>query len=204
MLTLLGSHRRPYPRLDPVAFRRYTLRAAAQLSLLLALGFIMANGRTVARAGSTNTFTLRGADTPPIGAPTWPVLAGDEIVAGVAPVSISFLDGSRVVLRPRSSARVRLDEGGAPVLELRDASASFSLKPGSPVRLFAAGKPVRVASLTGRMTILRASASSSSQPEVVMSGEGDHDGNDDHQGEDEDCKKPPAVSKKNKPCKHDQ
>ena len=162
------------------------------LPLVLA---VSVDAQPMARAGSTDIFTLRGATAAPIGAPTWPVMAGDEITAGLAPVTVSFADGSRVVLKPGATARMRM-EGRSPVLELMHAVASFALKPGTAVRVFAGGQPLPDGRLLGSVSI---PDGANAGLKVSMSGKGD----DDDQGEDEDCHKPKPVSKRKKPCKED-
>src|ERR1035438_9878724 len=75
-------------------------------ALLASVSLMFAQGQ-LATVTSTAPFQLRGATvTTDQGVPSWPVMPGDAIKAGSAPVIVSFLDGSTVTLQPGSSARV--------------------------------------------------------------------------------------------------
>ena len=103
----------------------------------------------VATATSAAPFQLRGAAVSPgQGVPSWPVMAGDGLIAGDAPVTISFPDGSSVLLGVMSQARVSLS-GQTPVFELQSGTARYSLKSLSSVQIVSAGKPVDVKNRTG-------------------------------------------------------
>jgi hypothetical protein len=107
----------------------------------------------VATVTSTATFELRGANvTPGQGVPTWPVMAGDEIKSAGGSVTISFPDGSSVILDPGSSAKVDMS-GQTPQFQLTSGSAHYALKSASAVKLAALGKPVASTHLSGIVKI---------------------------------------------------
>src|SRR5271156_3134478 len=88
-------------------------------------------GGPVAVASSTARFVLRGAEVPVEGAPSWPVFAGDEIVAGKSDVNLKFGCGSRVRLNPGTDASVTLD-GSNVTLHLLHGDVSYKLSKGCP------------------------------------------------------------------------
>ena len=107
----------------------------------------------VATSTSTAPFELRGAHvTPGQGVPSWPVMPGDTIKAGSGPVTITFTDGSSVILDPNSTAKVDLS-GQTPEFELQTGSVHYALKSASAVKLIAMGKPVSTSRLTGIVKI---------------------------------------------------
>lgn len=98
---------------------------------------------------STAPFELRGANvTPGQGVPSWPVTPGDTIKSGRESVTITFPDGSSVILDPNSTAKVDLS-GKTPVVQLINGSMHYALKSSSSVKLAAAGKPVATSHLSG-------------------------------------------------------
>lgn len=80
----------------------------------------------VGSVSSSAPFTLRGAPVKVAGVPEWPVLAGDEIVAGTAPAMITFRDGSRVQLNANSRAKVAVT-GKQTVLRLTNGQLAYKL-----------------------------------------------------------------------------
>jgi hypothetical protein len=89
----------------------------------------------VATATSTAPFQLRGASvTTDQGVPSWPVLPGNEIKAGSAPVVITFAGGSTIPLSPGASAKITMD-GQTPHFVLQCGSASYTLSAPSAVKL---------------------------------------------------------------------
>ena len=94
----------------------------------------------VATVRSSSPFVLSGAMAPVAGMSSYPITAGDELVAGTAPAVITFADGSRVVLEKNSKARIEL-EGKNTVLRLVAGSGTYRLSSGSKLRLFEADKP---------------------------------------------------------------
>jgi len=89
----------------------------------------------VATITSDSPFQLRGASvTPGQGVPSWPVMPGDAIRAGQTPLTLTFPDGSTIVLAPGATAEVDLS-GATPVFRLESGSAHYTLKTHSSVIL---------------------------------------------------------------------
>ncbi len=98
-------------------------------------------------------FELRGGIvTPGQGVPSWPVMPGDTIKAESGPVTITFTDGSSVILDPKSTAKVDLS-GQTPQFQLESGSVHYALKSASAVKLIAMGKPLSVTNLSGIVKI---------------------------------------------------
>jgi ferric-dicitrate binding protein FerR (iron transport regulator) len=89
----------------------------------------------VATVSSGADFTLHGAKIVTAGIPSWPVLAGDNILAGTAAARIRFQDGSVVTLSPASSAAVEQGDNGL-LLRLLYGSMVFTVAPNSNLSLF--------------------------------------------------------------------
>ena len=96
----------------------------------------------VAMVRSSSPFVLSGAAVPVAGMSSYPITAGDELVAGMAPVLIAFADGSRVTLEKNSKARIESEDQNT-VLRLVAGSGTYRLSQGSKLRLFEADKPAR-------------------------------------------------------------
>jgi hypothetical protein len=104
----------------------------------------------IATVTSSAPFRLRGAQvTPGQGVPSWPVMASDTIIAGTAPVSITFPDGSSITLTPGSQATISM-QGAMPVFNLQSGTAQYSLRSALAVRLEARNKPVTPVTPAGR------------------------------------------------------
>jgi hypothetical protein len=118
-------------------------------ALLVAVPIMCAQGQ-VATVTSTAPFQLRGANvTTDQGVPSWPVMPGDAIQAGSAPVVISFAGGSSVTLDPRSSAKITIS-GQTPTFQLECGTARYSLSALSAVKV---NDPVSPPKLTGVYSI---------------------------------------------------
>ena len=116
------------------------------LTALLASVTLMCAQGQVATATSTAPFQLRGANvTTDQGVPSWPVMPGDAIKAGSAPVVSAFADGSSVILDPGSSARITIS-GQTPTFLLECGTARYTLSSLSAVKL---NDPVSPPKLTG-------------------------------------------------------
>jgi len=92
----------------------------------------------IANVSSTEPFKVSGVSVPVAGVSSWPVIAGDELIAGGAPVVLTFKDGSRITLNKNSRATVEGKEKNA-ALRLLDGAMAFTLAKGSNVRLYSAG-----------------------------------------------------------------
>ena len=129
--------------------RRVSIAIALTLALM---GLVFAQGEKVATATSKSTFQLKGASVNPSGVPSWPVNAGDAIVAGSAPVTLTFADGSTVSLAPGSKGDVEM-ENGKPVFRLTGGEALYNLKSSDAVKLLALDRTVRVSALQGHYAL---------------------------------------------------
>jgi hypothetical protein len=111
-------------------------RALKYVSALVAVSLLtMAQTQAVATVTSDSPFELRGATvTPGQGVPSWPVVPGDAIQAGKTPLTLTFSDGSKIVLAPDASAQVGLS-GQTPVFQLLSGTAQYSLKKRSSVKV---------------------------------------------------------------------
>jgi len=89
----------------------------------------------VGSVSSGSDFTLHGVRVATGGVPTWPVMAGDSILAGTTPAKIRFLDGSVVTLDSDSSAKVEQTDSGL-LLRLISGSMAFTVAPNSSLALF--------------------------------------------------------------------
>jgi len=128
-------------------------RVLLGIVLLLALaGMMFAQGTRLATATSTQPFTLNGQTVNPSGVPNWPVMAGNEIVAGSAPVTLTFSDGSRISLAPGSRARVE-DVGGKLTFRLLEGEAAYDLRGLDSVSLIAIDRVVKPSGLRGTYAI---------------------------------------------------
>ena len=103
-------------------------------AMVLAAAAVSAQGQ-IATLTSAGPFQLRGAPvTTDLGVPSWPAMAGDTIQAGQTPLTVTFADGSTIVLAPGSAARLSVSDE-TPVLQLETGSAHYTLKTASSVRL---------------------------------------------------------------------
>lgn len=126
------------------------MRRIALAVILMAgvMGAMLAHGGKVATATATAPFKLKGAEVNPAGAPMWPVMAGDAIEAGRAPVTITFEDGTKVALSPGAKGRVEMQNGKA-VFVLTDGEALYDLKALNSVKLMALDKQVKPSATRG-------------------------------------------------------
>ncbi len=125
------------------------------ITLILAVvfaGLVLAQGTKVATATSTQPFTLNGETVNPGGVPSWPVMAGAEVVAGSTPLTLTFSDGSRISLAPGSKAKVEMVNGKA-VFRLLSGEAAYDLKQLDSVTLYALDSGVKPPGLNGTYAI---------------------------------------------------
>ncbi len=128
-------------------------RAFPGIILVLALaGLMFAQGARVATATSSQPFTLNGETVNPSGVPSWPVMGGTEIVAGSAPVTLTFSDGSRISLAPGAKAKVEVVEGKI-VFRLLAGEAAYDLKQLDSITLLALDAGVKPSGLRGAYAI---------------------------------------------------
>jgi hypothetical protein len=123
--------------------------ACVLTAILAAVPMLCAQGQ-VATVTSTAPFQLRGANvTTDQGVPSWPIMPGDAIKAGSAPVIITYADGSSIILDPGSSAKITIS-GQTPTFQLECGTARYSLSALSAVKL---NGPVSPPKLTGVYSI---------------------------------------------------
>ena len=121
---------------------KYLFYVAVFLTIALTAGARELQDGQVATATSVTPFELRGASvSTDKGVPSWPVMPGDVVVAGDSGVTLSFQDGSKIVLGVMSEAKVSI-MGGTPVFDLESGFAQYSLKAPSSVVLMVYGKTV--------------------------------------------------------------
>ena len=122
--------------------------------------------RTAATATSSSAFKLGGAEVQVAGVPNWPVVAGDEVQAGEAPVLISFKDGNRVTLAKGSKAKVEKN-GDKTLLRLLDGSCSYLLASRAGLGLFVGDKPADIRGTRGSLATASAASVSAARPVVT-------------------------------------
>lgn len=129
---------------------RFFLRPIA---VVLVLSIFCLAQQQIATVASDSPFQLRGANvTPGQGVPYWPVLPGDKVTAGDTPATVTFPDGSTIVLAPHSSAQLSLS-GKTPVFVLQSGTAHYMLQSVTAVKLFEVKKGVTPASLAGDLQV---------------------------------------------------
>jgi len=116
--------------------------------VMAVMGVAYAWRAKAATATATAPFKLRGAEVNPVGVPSWPVMAGDEIEAGTGPVTLTFDDGSKVALSPGAKGMVEVRNGKV-VFVLKDGEALYDMKGPDSVTLMAQGKPVNPSAMQG-------------------------------------------------------
>lgn len=129
---------------------RMTLGRVAVAAGLIAAGTLWAQ-QPLANASSPAPFTLRGVTVNPgQGVASWPVMAGDTVKAGSAPVSFSFTGGSTVTLAPAGEAKVDL-AAGKPLFQLIAGSAQYSLSGPGALALMQGSKTVTGSAQSGTL-----------------------------------------------------
>jgi hypothetical protein len=122
----------------------------------LATGCLATAASPVAAVSSSGAFELRGGEVKVDGVSSWPLLAGDVIATRVAPATILFRDGSRVMLESNSKARVESTGDGLNV-RLLDGDMDIVAAPGSTLRFWSGN--VRVSAPAGVDTAASTTAS---------------------------------------------
>lgn len=94
----------------------------------------------VGTISSSATFTLRGAPVP-APAQSLPLMTGDEIVVGAAPVTIVLADGSSFILEPGSHVWMER-QGSQMTLGIAKGKLQYKTVQGSTVTVCALGRPI--------------------------------------------------------------
>jgi len=133
-----------------------SLVLVAVIVAALVVAYAALGTHPVAKVSSSESFTVAGTKVPVEGVPSWPVVAGDEIVAGNASAVVTFSDGSRGRLGRNTRARVE-GSSSAPVLRLLDGAMAYAFARTPSLKLYAENNPITPA--TGmRGTALAGSA----------------------------------------------
>ena len=128
-------------------------RSMKFLAVVTALTIVVSAQTQIATITSDSAFQLRGAGvTPGQGVPSWPVLPGDTIQAGQTPLTLTFSDGSTIVLSPGATAKVDL-LGKTPVFRLESGSAHYALKTLSSVKLMQLKAAINPTDLIGDLVV---------------------------------------------------
>ena len=132
---------------------RFHMTATGLAAIFLAGAGTLWAQQPLANVSSPSPFTLRGVTVNPgQGVASWPVMAGDTLKAGSAPVSFSFAGGSIITLAPGAEAKVDL-MGGKPMFQLIAGSARYNLSSPGAVGLQQGGKIVSASSQSGVLTL---------------------------------------------------
>lgn len=106
--------------------------------LMVAVSLASFGASPIANVSSSESFKVSGVSVPVAGIRSWPVVDGDELRAGNAPVTLTFKDGTRVVLGKNSRATVEGKNKNA-ALRLLDGAMAYTLRGRSAVRLYSDG-----------------------------------------------------------------
>jgi hypothetical protein len=89
----------------------------------------------VASIKSSSDFQLSGVSVATAGVPSWPIMAGDTVVAGTTAATIRFMDGTMVTLAPYSQVAVQEKKDDLS-LRLLNGFMSFTLAPSSALSFY--------------------------------------------------------------------
>jgi len=89
----------------------------------------------VASVTSPSDFQLSGSNVVVAGVPSWPIMAGDTVVAGTSAARIRFVDGTVVNLGPHSRVAVERNKDDLS-LRLVNGYLSFTLASDSALRVY--------------------------------------------------------------------
>src|ERR1039457_4164209 len=89
----------------------------------------------VASIKSSSDFQLSGVSVVTAGVPSWPIMAGDTVVAGTTAATIRFMDGTMVTLAPYSQVAVQEKKDDLS-LRLLNGFMSFTLAPSSALSFY--------------------------------------------------------------------
>jgi ferric-dicitrate binding protein FerR (iron transport regulator) len=112
-----------------------------RLILFLVAGCAFA-ATPVASIKSSSDFQLSGVSVTAAGVPSWPIMAGDTVVAGTTAATIRFTDGSMVTLSPNSQVSVQEKKDDLS-LRLVNGFMSFTLAPSSALSVYSGNTQVQ-------------------------------------------------------------
>jgi hypothetical protein len=96
----------------------------------------------VASITSSSDFELSGVGVTVAGVPSWPLMAGDTVVAGTSAARIRFVDGTLVTLGPWSKVTVQEKKDDLS-LRLMNGFISFTLAPSSALSVYSGNTQVQ-------------------------------------------------------------
>jgi hypothetical protein len=105
------------------------------LGLLGMASAIAWGAQPLASIRSSEPFQVRGDAVPVAGLRAWPLVEGDEVVTSGAPAIVVFPDGSRIVLSPKSRAKVESKDSGV-IFRLLAGALEFRLALAGKVRVY--------------------------------------------------------------------
>jgi hypothetical protein len=118
-------------------------KLAVSIALFFALAGFAFGGAPVAIVTSSGSFDLHGSAVKTDGIPSWPVMAGDEIVTHASAALIRFQDGTSVALGENSRAKVETVDGVL-VFRLFGGAMQVTGTQTSAVRFYDGNRPVAV------------------------------------------------------------
>jgi len=110
------------------------------LLLTVVLPFLAA-AAPIATLTTGGPVKVNGTLVPTAGAPTWPLVLGDEIATTTQPAMMLFADGDRVTLA--QNTRVNLPKCSPPVLDILEGTITYKMAPASKLLLCALGRPIK-------------------------------------------------------------
>lgn len=110
------------------------------LLLTVVLPFLAA-AAPIATLTTGGPVKVNGTLVPTAGAPTWPLVLGDEIATTTQPAMMLFADGARVTLA--QNTRVNLPKCSPPVLDILEGTITYKMAPASKLLLCALGRPIK-------------------------------------------------------------
>jgi hypothetical protein len=104
------------------------LRSVVAVPLAISIPVAATAQTQLGTVTSTSPFELRGAHVNPApGVPNWPVVSGDTLQAGNAPLTLTLFDGSTVIVAPRTRVTLGVMNNG-PVVRLDSGSVHYNLR----------------------------------------------------------------------------
>jgi ferric-dicitrate binding protein FerR (iron transport regulator) len=117
----------------------------------------------VASIKSSSDFQLSGVSVATAGVPSWPIMAGDTVVAGTTAATIRFMDGTMVTLAPYSQVAVQEKKDDLS-LRLLNGFMSFTLAPSSALSVYSGATLVQAQPGVATTASVGASATSRVAP----------------------------------------
>lgn len=113
-------------------------RPTMLIGMLCAFGLASFAAAPIATVSSSQSFALDGHAITTAGVTSWPLVLGDQVTTSSVPALVSFPDGSRIQLAPRSEARI-IGTTENPKVVLIAGNLQYKLAPGSALSLTNSG-----------------------------------------------------------------